>query len=799
MTQPDATAPRHSPRVVFRAVLAAVFPLLALALFGAHRGGELLESWQGPGGSVSTDVYIPAVMTASGRGFVNVEPASVPGLRAFLDFQSPRLDTAAIPQDVKTVPLHPYQEYHLRLVSLVGAVWRWCGVSWVAVRRLITVMLVVVLWLVYAVSRLAMGRIPALGVAAAFAMNGALAQTLGQLRDFSKAPFVLLLVLLAGLLVRRRRGPAVLLLLSAGLGLCAGVGLGFRRDLLVLLPLGAAAVLLARDTLRGAAGKTALRIAALLLLGAAFLAPAWPVLRAFQTHGSLSAHDAMMGLATACDRQLPLTPASHEKLYLLNDLLVTFQGHDGAARGVTVGREYYRANAYDYPHDQIFKTHYLLETARVFPADLIGRCCASLLSVLGGVAPGGAGTAPGLLERFGAWAALLALAGLFRRDRRLFFTLAFFTAYLGAYPSLQFSPRHVFHLAFAPFFFWGMIAEWAIRRWKRRREAPGEGMLSPAWTAAACLLLLGAPAALWGAAAWWQGGTVGALKQSYLDAPRRTADFVRRSWDGRVLFSPVVDRPCVSCQHLGLINDFQTTFYVLTLSGGADAPDLAVEYEANNFQEDFSGPLLCAATMGGRSCVVVVPVYEPTYCPVWNRLAGFSLPATQADRLVGMEVIADAGAVGLPLAFAHSLGHPETSAPVQKPKIPWLGLESPDYAPAPPFNPFPVYNRAKGALLGGDAGAAAKEAAEALRLRPESLLFGVLMAEAQAAMGNHGESRAALERVLFSHGRDPKAGELVREAIEKLPPSAGGEQWLAAWRLEFPRAFCRLENAPPRQ
>ena len=59
---------------------------------------------------------------------------------------------------------------------------------------------------------------------------------LPHLRDYSKAPFTVALVMILVALVLRPRRTRDVLLLSLGYGLVMGVGYGFRTDLLVDIP-----------------------------------------------------------------------------------------------------------------------------------------------------------------------------------------------------------------------------------------------------------------------------------------------------------------------------------------------------------------------------------------------------------------------------------------------------------------------------------------------------------------------------------------------------------------------------------
>jgi hypothetical protein len=81
-----------------------------------------------------------------------------------------------------------------------------------------------------------------------------------HLRDFSKAPFLIGALACLGAAVLRPHRPSAILLLSTGAGTLVSIGLGFRPDLKVVLPIALLSplLLIGSDTLRRTVGRIAL-------------------------------------------------------------------------------------------------------------------------------------------------------------------------------------------------------------------------------------------------------------------------------------------------------------------------------------------------------------------------------------------------------------------------------------------------------------------------------------------------------------------------------------------------------------
>ncbi len=778
--------------------------LILLAAVAVFHGADILSTWRGPAASLTNELYIPAASMAAGRGFVNIVPESVPGFRQFLDFQQPSLDQQLLKQEGKEQSLHQYQGYHRYLIMAVGWVWSLFGISWESMKILIILLFAVCLWEVYGISRLAMGRVAALVVVLGFAWTDTMTAALAPLRDFGKAPFILGAILLLGWIIRRPRSGRWVMVFGMTTGLLLGVGLGFRRDAMVMVPFALLVFLLAPVGVEKRFRRNAARAAAMALFACVFCASGWPILKALHERGTLAEHDTMMGFSTNADREMSLQPASYEKLYLLNDLYCSMMAYDAGRRGLTVSPEEYGRHFTETDYDAVLKGKYVQAMALRFPADMISRAYAATLSILGGIQGPGfnkpqfSGDQSSVLKcyrlfidylygsaAYGAWFALIALVCLSAVNWRLATTVLLFVLFFGGYTSGQFSGRHVFHLAFAPFFFVAFLADWTLRiscRGLLGRISLGGGgairvlggRIAQAGAWAACMFaLLYLPLQ---AAAMVQRVQVDRMMDKVRQAEKDPVGCRESRWDDRVLLTPDVSDGCAGCQNEGLLVDFRTTFYAAAFAAGPDTPDVELCYEA----EDFSHPATIALGPGAPCGVLYCfPVFEPTQCTGWIRFAGLAVPKEQADRFKGFYRIRTPESLDLPVNLVIP-DDPKRLLHRQQVLWPWRGSVPPQLArDGSKWEAMQLQAKA-------EASAAEGRWSEALDLwdalaqsRPLSRAAGVGRAEALDHLDRPAEALELLEDLLKAHPGEGLACRLVDETLSR---SLSEEGKAAAWR-----------------
>jgi hypothetical protein len=194
------------------------------------------------------------------------------------------------------------------------------------------------------------------------------------LRDYAKAPFILGLMLLMARLAIGPMKPRRVLAHAGAFGALLGLGFGFRNDLLICAPPFTAVVLFCVPGHSWA--HLRLKMAALTLAALTFTIAAWPILTAYRG-GSNTGHVALLGLMTNFDRPLGINGSLYDWGYTYRDgfAAVTINSYSVRAHG--------RFVRYLSPEYDRAMVEYILQIARVWPADIVTRAYASALQVLG--------------------------------------------------------------------------------------------------------------------------------------------------------------------------------------------------------------------------------------------------------------------------------------------------------------------------------------------------------------------------------------------------------------------------------
>lgn len=593
--------------------------------------------------------FEPAVMMACGRGFVT-SPSAPQELVDFLNVARNDFDCGGLPTTMAQVPLtSPANANWYYLYGAAAAVWKMTGVSWTALDYLVSVLGALVTVLLYGLFRLITGRGASAALAVLLTISPANLTHLLSLRDYSKAPFVLGAVLILAALIIRPMRRAGILLLAAAYGVVVGIGYGFRGDLAVMVPFGAAIVFL---FLPGAFRSNALRNATasgVLLL--AFGITAWPVIRGLQL-GGCQYHFALLGLTDPLTSELRLTPSLYRVGAHLSDTFADLKVGDYAARVLHAPVPQLCSAEYDAASRPLY-----LQLARTFPADFVVRAYASVLQILRvslaipdsmvPMAPfsgsgamtalyGGLSAITSPLGPLGVLLTLAAVAGAFGSSLRLGLALTVCVLFLTGYPAIRFDERHWFHLRF--------IAWWAAALVATHLVRSGAG----SWPAArliragaATALLIGLLVAALTAVRAVQTGRVERLVADYLRAPREilTTRVVDPSsmlvdWRPRDYGTPPAHRG----------SDLIAVTLDAAACGGTGPLDLTVRYDANVPSHDMSATYnMSRPVAGGPAPTLFVPVFwQADRDSVWLRFSGFGIANAPVACIGQVARVADA-------------------------------------------------------------------------------------------------------------------------------------------------------------
>ena len=591
----------------------------------------------------------PAVMLACGFGFTQPPYASAPpSLRAFLLLERDDFNCADFPSPMPTEAVSWNGTWYY-LYGTVSLVWRVAGISWLALDWLAAAFGAVTLAALYGLFRLISGRVIAALLAVFVMVTPAHLEQIPMLRDYSKAPFVLLSVLVLAWLVSRPVSTRHTLALALVFGAIVGLGYGFRSDLIVMAPFGVIVALLLMP------GEVTLNwprnFAAAGLILAGFLAVGYPPLRGQQT-GGCQFHYSLLGLTTPLVRAMGLENPIYNFGDHLSDTYVDLKTGDYSNRVVNLGVPNLCAPDYDTASANLF-----FAMAGTFPADLAVHAYGSVQTILkaGLTMPRlerWLGSVPvlwrvsrlvdrltGSLGRLGPILTTAAVAAAWAASPRIGLAMAAFVLFLTGYPAIQFDGRHWFHLRFIPVWSICLIVSAAIAsRGSWRWPALGKGVVG----VAAVLLLMAA--ALWGLR-FVQHRSASALLESYMAAPTEPMPFTTDSSSVDVDWQPI---------DYGLPPGHRSSdMLVLSIvpeGCGAPGPvDVRVRYRAELLPHDMGSTLsVHRGDPGSAPTRVFFPIFSQGHLDQsYLRFVGVETPGRPADCIREVARFADRKALPL--------------------------------------------------------------------------------------------------------------------------------------------------------
>ena len=474
--------------------------------------------------------FEPAVLLACGKGFLLSDPQPAP-LRAFILEEADTFSCDDLPKDLTVGTKGLYQRPWRYLMTMVAVAWMVLGISWSGLAPLFGVLYGLTTALAYANFRLIVGRVAALAATTALTVSTLQLTNLPNLRDYAKAPLTLALVFVLVALAVRPWRPRAVLLLSLAYGLILGIGYGFRTDLLIDIPpfLITMALFMPGGVLR----NLPVKIAAIGLCAAGFIAAGWPIITSVVGSGGCQWHPFLVGFTAPFDEALGVSGGSYGWGHLPQDDYVWTTVSSYASRfHPDLGPIEYCSREYD-----VASGAYLRHLLTTFPADLVTRAYAAVLNVVDlpfrETAPPFTSHAVlpyrlrgfilGSLSHAGPWLAGAFVLVISWSRLRLALFASFVILYFGGYPSIQFGVRHYFHLEFIGWAVLAFLAERGIRlvlgsRLEGTPAAPPAREGVPRLIACAVLLasVLLVPLAILRS---YQGVQVTRLLESYVRSP----------------------------------------------------------------------------------------------------------------------------------------------------------------------------------------------------------------------------------------------------------------------------------------
>ena len=417
---------------VGREVLIAFVTIFFLAFYGAlHWVGGNWRTF-----NFYQAEFGPGVMLACGHGFTVTKPTG--SLRDFLNLKNEKFDCQHIQQVVRATP-SDFQANHKYLIASLGIVWRIFGVSWTGAELLVSVMFALTGLAAYALMRQVLPLGYSLAGVALFLSAKSHLLNLYSLRDYSKAAFVITALAILVYLLKNKRSLSHELAAAVGLGAVIGLGIGFRIDILAVVPLCIGLILLFYPRPFRYAWYRSGSVA-LIVVAVAFVC-GLPILRSLG-EGGYAAGVILHGLSQWFDFFLGLTRGTYEFSPFYNDpYLLTQIISYATATGTPFSSAAADILAFGEPASGL-----LIDYALMYPADLFLRALAALVNGLaydyGYLIP-----VPGSVALVSVVMVCLAVGA---RSLRLGLALTASIFYLFFYIGLQFDPRHFFYLSIVP-------------------------------------------------------------------------------------------------------------------------------------------------------------------------------------------------------------------------------------------------------------------------------------------------------------------------------------------------------------
>ncbi|MGC8846937.1 MAG: tetratricopeptide repeat protein, partial [Candidatus Hydrogenedens sp.] len=260
------------------------------------------------------------------------------------------------------------------------------------------------------------------------------------LRDFVRAPFILTVILILFYLIQGKRSNKRFLVSCLLLGLICGIGIGFRRDLMMFFSLSLFILLIIPKV--GNVPKIPIRIAGIIITILIFIVSSYPILHSFHKFGTLGWHDILMGFGTEHDDLAGLQRTNYERIPKYNDLLVS------ATADV---HSYYHESLNDYElfikkNPELEKRNLFLTYLYYFPADIIIRTYSSIARISDRIL-----TSALPINTYRTLLSVAVLVIFMAIDLHKGICFSTILLFAMGIQMLQFNFRHNFYLAFVPY------------------------------------------------------------------------------------------------------------------------------------------------------------------------------------------------------------------------------------------------------------------------------------------------------------------------------------------------------------
>jgi hypothetical protein len=665
--------------------------VIVLAVVAAAFGMFYVRTWGGVP-HFFQELYGPAVLFACGHGFgESPVPGQSEALDAFLrpleqepPGSVPCFDCGRLPDEIATQPWDAFERRQRYQLLAGGLLWRMFGVCWAALTPLYGLFFGMSAAALYGLFRLAIPRVPAMLFTLLLVTSPIQLNNLVRLRDYSKAPFLLLAMLCIGLIVVLPFKKKRVLALAACAGLVLGIGVGFRMDVVMAAPPFLAALFLFSPTGLWEGLRTK-ALAAAVFLGVFFLAGA-PVLLSLGT--SMKYQDFILGLNSLYDSRLGVGDAPYQinHRYFDREPYVTLQGYALHTEGQAP------AYLFDTPEYEAIGRDYTMRILRTFPADLMTRTLAAVERTLdelttnvhsppprgwdGAIARTAYTVHSGItqaLTRFAKYAAVLALVLLSLRSLRLAFAGYFLLLYFAGYGAIQFASRHYFHMQFAALFAVALVAAAAIWTWKQRGGLRDKALRPWAACGRAVAFVTVAVLAIvlpMQTLRWYQDTQVRPILEAYAEAETGGVEIQWQTLDNGHRLAQGIDSAGHDTLPVPADTPYFKVEFLMATFDTTEAPvNVEVRYAGSIHDTTLTWSIMLPQTEDGPTRLYF-PAYTAVYAGTgghWTSYQGIALAEEDAPRLIALARVDDPAQ--FPLLLTVRLAPNWENAPLYQSKI----------------------------------------------------------------------------------------------------------------------------------
>jgi hypothetical protein len=452
--------------------------LLTVLIFSAIISSTYMSDFikNGYKPSYYQNLFSPAVLDACGRGFKVPILKEESRVKEFLDLKKDHFSCKDLEEKLPIrVGLNVFTGQTQYLMKLVAWTWSIRGISWSALAPLFVIFYSINIGILYGLFRLGMGRGVAFAGSVLLSISWVHLSYLPHLRDYSKATFLLALILVLGCLVKWGKRRVDIVILSAVFGLVTGIGLGFRQDILICIP--PLIMTLFFFLPCGVSSNFRAKFEGLLISSILMLLAGWGPLFSME-QGQNGWHAAVLGLAPTFTNALGLNESIYQWVAKYDDKTV-----QAMVSIYSYNRDLVYAFVSTSQYDKI-TAEYFLEFAKLFPADFLTRVLGSItkilnLAFLGPISQSQSN--PSVLEYifrgqqafmspFMNWGlGIVAMTLLLQSAHKIRFALysTLFLFYFSAIQTLQFNVRHHFYLEFV---FWWCLGFIIYHAWTCTRK-----------------------------------------------------------------------------------------------------------------------------------------------------------------------------------------------------------------------------------------------------------------------------------------------------------------------------------------